>query len=380
MLSFVTVNFNNWYRLIFDNLFKQLDFDMHYVRDIVVDPPYYHLSNTDTTVANPKHSIWFFDQEPLHTEAIRHVESADKWYFCPGTKLFVTSEISPTVDRYTQGMNATSIYYFFHAIAANEWYHQYRWDRPVYTGHKHLFISYNNLVNPFRAHRIDLLCRLYDKNLITQGLMSYKVPDKPGEIDRSVLRNPWYTAESIDIFKKQRDKLDTALMIDTDNVEGFLSATIDLANCRDSFVQVVTETEYFKDKLHLTEKIFKPIVAGQPFLLLAGVGNLAYLRRYGFKTFGDYWDESYDLETDPGRRVAAVVNILEQLAGMSYAQQVAMRRDMQPIVEHNFNQLFFNVRQVVVDELLTNTMTALDQHDIAYNTKDIHQLSKLLVN
>ena len=380
MLSFATVNFNNWYRLIFDNFFEQLDFDMHYVRDIVADPPYYHLSNNKTTVTNPKNSIWFFDQEPLHPEAIRHVESADKWYFCPGTKLFVTSEISPTVDRYTQGMNATSIYYFFHAIAANEWYHQYRWNRPVYEGHKHLFISYNNLVNPFRAHRIDLLCRLYSKNLINQGLMSYKVPDKPGEIDRSVLRNPWYTPESIDIFKKQRSKLDTSLMIDTENVEGFLSATIDLVNCRNSFVHVVTETEFFKDKLHLTEKVFKPIVAGQPFLLLAGAGNLAYLRSYGFRTFGDYWDESYDAETDPGKRVGDVVDILEKLAGMSYAEQVSMRKDMQHIIEHNFNHLFTTLRPIVVDEFLNNTRAALDQHDIKYSPRHVAELHKFMVN
>ena len=27
---------------------------------------------------------------------------------------------------------------------------------------------------------------------------------------------------------------------------------------------------------------------------MAGAGNLAYLRKYGFKTFGDFWDEGYD--------------------------------------------------------------------------------------
>jgi hypothetical protein len=380
MLSFASVNFNNWYRLMFNNFFKQLDFDMHYVSDIVVDPPYYHVSNKNTSLANPKHSVWFFDQEPLHTEAIRHVDSADKWYFSPGTKLFVTSEISNTVDRYTQGMNATSIYYFFHAIAANEWYHQYRWDRPHYYGHKHLFISYNNLVNPFRAHRIDLLCRLYDKNLISQGLVSYRVPDVTGEVERAVTRNPWYTNESKEIYERQKHQLDKPLIIDTENVEGYLSATIDLANCRDSFVHVVTETEFFKDKLHLTEKIFKPIVAGQPFLLLAGTGNLEYLRSYGFKTFSDYWDESYDNIADPGKRVEAVVAILEKLAGMSYAEQVAMRKDMQHIIEYNFDHLFTALRPIVVDEFIANTKAALDANDIAYSAGSVDYLRKLIVN
>jgi len=380
MLSFVTINFNNWYRLIFDKFFHQLDFDMHYVNDILVDPPYYQLTNTGTTVSDPKHSIWFFDQEPLHTEAIMHVESAEKWYFNPGTKLFVTSEISTTVDRYTQGMNATSIYYFFHAIAANEWYRQYRWSRPKYYGHKHLFISYNNLVNPFRAYRVEVLCTLYDNDVISQGLISYRVPDAKGEVDRAVSRNPWFTEESKAIYNKHKDKLNTPLIIDTENVEGFLSATIDMENCRNSFVHVITETEFFKEKLHLTEKVFKPIVAGQPFLLLAGVGNLEYLRSYGFKTFGDYWDESYDQITDPGKRVEAVVAILEKLAGMSYAEQVAMRKDMQHIIEYNFDHLFTTLRPIVVDELITNIKSALEKNNISYTQSSVDELRKLLVN
>ena len=379
MLSFVSVNFNNWYRLLYDEFFKKLDFDLHYVNNIVKDPPYYYVSKTGTSNTGSKNGIWFFDQEPLHPESIRFVDTASDWYFSSGTKLFVTSEISPTVDRYAQGMNATSIYYFFHAIAANEWYHQYRWDRPRYNGHKHLFISYNNLVNPFRAHRIDFLCRLYDKDLIKQGLVSFNAPSED-EIDRSVTRNPWLTDESKAIYEKHKDKLTTPLIIDTENVEGFLSATIDLPNCRDSFVHVVTETEYFKDKLHLTEKMFKPIVAGQPFLLLAGAGNLEYLRGYGFKTFSNYWDESYDNITDPGKRVEAVVTILESLAGMSYSEQVAIRKDMQHIVEHNFYHLFNTLRPMVVDEFITNTKRVLIANDLDYSGVDFNRLYSLMVN
>lgn len=379
MLSFVPVNFNNWYRILYDKFFKQLDFDLHYVNDIVPDPPYYYISDLNTSHQNSKNSVWFFDQEPLHPEALRFVDSASKWYFSSGAKLLVTSEISETVDRYAQGMNATSIYYFFHAIAANEWYRNYRWDYPKYTGHKHTFISYNNLVSPFRAHRIDLLCRLYDKDLVKQGLVSFNAPGDV-QLEKAIERNPWYTEESKFIFDKQKSNLSESLTIDTEKVEGFLSASIDLKNSRDCLVQVVTETEFFKDKLHLTEKVFKPIVSGQPFLLLAGVGNLGYLKRYGFKTFGDYWDESYDDISDPGERVKAVVDIIEKLAGMSYAEQVSMRKDMQGLIEHNFDHLFTELRPMVVSELLNNTTKALDLHNIKYNETDLRTIYKLLVN
>jgi hypothetical protein len=304
--------------------------------------------------------------------------AAADWYFVPGQRFFVTSEKSDTVDRYTHGMNATSIYYFFHAIAANEWYHQYRWDTPTYHDHQHTYISYNNLVSPYRAHRIDLLSRLHDKNLLTCGLVSFKSAGQVALVD-VVDNNIWYTKESRDIFDRNKHLL-TNRTIDTDCVEGYLSATIDLKNCQDSMVQVVTETDFYKDKLHLTEKVFKPMVAGQPFLLLAGVGNLEYLRGYGFKTFGDYWDEGYDNLTDPGQRIGAVVKIVEDLANLTHAQQQNMRRDMQHIVEHNFNHLFFDLRPYVVAELTNNISQALKSQDIAYNPADLRELYRRLVN
>lgn len=372
------ISFNLWYRIIHQILFKNLNFDLYYIDSILDTKPFYTIASGGTKLEKPMHSILFFDQEPIHPELIQYLGAAADWYFVPGSRFFVSSERSTTVNRYTQGMSATSIYYFFHAIAANEWYHQYRWHRPEYQDHTHLYISYNNLVNPYRAHRIDLLCRLYNKNLIDQGLVSFNSPGTD-VLSRVVQENTWYTQESHELFNKHKNQL-TTKKIDTDNINGTLSATIDLHNSRNSMVQVVTETDYYKDKLHLTEKVFKPIVAGQPFLLLAGRGNLQYLREYGFKTFGDYWDESYDQIEDPGQRVGAVVDILENLSNLTHTQQQNMRRDMQSIVEHNFDQLFSKLRPMVVAELTDGIAKACRDNGINYNTEDLRKLYRLLVN
>lgn len=376
MSSFNFVSFQDWYAIIHQSFFKKINFDLYYVADMSDKSPFYQISSYPS---NNKHSILFFDQEPVHTELISTVvDTASDWYFTPGQRFFVTSEKSNTVNRYTQGMNATSIYYFFHAIAANEWYHQYRWNTPKYVDHQQLYITYNHLITTYRAHRIDLVSRLYNKNLISQGLVSFKCPAEE-ELAKAIDDCQWYTGESLDIFNQEKHKLKT-LTIDTDSVNGTLSANVDLAGSRKAFVQIVTETDFYKDKLHLTEKVFKPIVAGQPFLLLAGQGNLAYLREYGFKTFGDYWDESYDTIADPGERVGAVVKIIEDLSNLTHTQQQNMRKDMQPIIEHNFNHLFFDVRQHVVAELTNNIAQALKSQDIAYNPADLRELHRLLVN
>ena len=372
------ISFNLWYKLIHQILFKNLNFDSYYIDSILDTSPYYTIASADEKLSNPANSILFFDQEPIHPELIQYLGSAADWYFVPGQRFLVTSERSQTVDRYTQGMNATSIYYFFHAIAANEWYHTYRWNRPTYTDHSHLYISYNNLVNPYRAHRVDLLCRLYDKNLLDQGLVSFNSPGAE-ELDRVITANTWYTPESKDLFAKHKHML-TSKFIDTEDIKGSLSATVDIDNSRSSMLQVVTETDFYKDKLHLTEKVFKPMVAGQPFLLLAGRGNLAYLREYGFKTFSDFWDESYDDIADPGQRVGAVVKILEDISNLTHSQQQTMRREMQHIVDHNFDHLFNTLRPQVVAELTDNIGTALKQNGIVYSPNDLMLLYRALVN
>ena len=376
MSSFNCVSFQDWYGIIHDQFFKKLNFDLYYVSDMYDRPPFYQVSSY---TSDSKHSILFFDQEPIHPELLKLVvTNVENWYFTPGQRFFVTSERSDTVNRYTQGMNATNIYYFFHAIAANEWYHSYRWNRPTYTDHQHLYVTYNNLINPYRAHRIDLVSRLYNKNLISQGLVGFNCPTEEALV-KTVSDCSWYGEASLAIFNQEKQNLRT-LIVDTDDVTGFLSASVDLDNSKQAFVQIVTETDFYKDKLHLTEKVFKPIVAGQPFLLLAGRGNLAYLREYGFKTFGDYWDEGYDTITDPGERVGAVVKIIEDLSNLTHTQQQNMRKDMQPIIEHNFNHLFFDVRQQVVAELTNNIAQALKSQDIAYDPADLRELYRQLIN
>ena len=104
------------------------------------------------------------------------------------------------------------------------------------------------------------------------------------------------------------------------------------------------------------------------------------LREYGFKTFNDYWDESYDNISDHGQRVGAVVTQLERLSQLSHAQQKSIRHDMQDVIEHNFNHLFFSLRPMVVAELTDNIAKALKSQDIKFSTKNLRELYRQLVN
>jgi hypothetical protein len=143
------------------------------------------------------------------------------------------------------------------------------------------------------------------------------------------------------------------------------------------FWHVVTETVFYYDKLHLTEKIFKPIVSKQPFMLLASPGNLAYLKSYGFKTFEGIIDESYDSIQDPWARINAVVTELKKFCGLSESEKLNVIRACEEIVEYNFQHFYTNFKHIISKELISNVRHSLkeigyDDSTIAYN--DIYKV------
>jgi hypothetical protein len=120
-----------------------------------------------------------------------------------------------------------------------------------------------------------------------------------------------------------------------------------------SLLHVVTETVYHGKKLHLTEKTFKPIVMQQPFILVSCQGSLEYLRGYGFKTFNNFWDESYD-EADDATRLLKIGLLLSDLDGLSAREKQHLQQALVKTVEHNFNWFYSReFEELLWDELTT---------------------------
>jgi hypothetical protein len=112
------------------------------------------------------------------------------------------------------------------------------------------------------------------------------------------------------------------------------------AEAQDSLVYVPTETVYFGRRTHITEKTFKAIALEMPFVLVAPAHSLEYMRSYGFKTFDDIFDESYDAETDDVLRVEKVARLLKDLDNQSARERQSIHRACLPLVEHNFRHFY----------------------------------------
>ena len=106
----------------------------------------------------------------------------------------------------------------------------------------------------------------------------------------------------------------------------------------DIFAELVCETYFTGFTFFPTEKTFRPILQMTPFVIFGPQGFLTNLQRCGFKTFGDYWDESYD-DTNGPERVLAIRKVLEKIFAMSPEQLYNMYTHMTPILEYNRSRL-----------------------------------------
>ena len=317
----------------------------------------------------------FWDQEPFYNEYIQHKNTIQdfnlkyvhhevfkkcknitynpKYYKKTNIGIknlskvhFVTSEKnSKSVVELCKEHEYIYDYYFFHGWAALDWYRGYNRTNliPNYIDREitNTFISPNRVVGGNRYHRIDLFKSMVKNNLIENNKISFpKVCP--------------YSGEEIEI---KGVELPLVFENDTD-VSSNISSKINLwEQSKNSLLQVVTETVYEQETLHLTEKIFKPIVMQMPFVLVGAKNNLEYLRSYGFKTFGEFWDESYDnMEND--QRIDAVTKLLVDLNSLSVKEKTQLKKHLVPTVEHNFNWFYSQEFENLLWKELTTMMKA----------------------
>lgn len=103
-----------------------------------------------------------------------------------------------------------------------------------------------------------------------------------------------------------------------------------------TFVNLVSETLVTNTTVFVTEKIHKPIVAAQPFIVVGNPFYLKKMKEQGYRTFNEFWDESYDLEEDFTRRFEKIVDVLEEISTWSLEKCHDVYEKMKPIIIHNF--------------------------------------------
>jgi hypothetical protein len=107
----------------------------------------------------------------------------------------------------------------------------------------------------------------------------------------------------------------------------------------ESLLYLVTETVATGRRHHLTEKTFKPIALGMPFVIVGTRGSLEYLRSYGFQTFEGIWDESYD-DAEDDVRIERIASLLRSLDELSIEAKQELFESAHEVIEHNWNHFY----------------------------------------
>lgn len=218
-----------------------------------------------------------------------------------------------------------------------------------------LFLMWNRRL---RRHRSEMALLLEKNNLVDRSYISFSDID----IEKPTIKFPdainiHHMMHGLDIpldvIERFVSKLPLVLDGETDINQmcadkGYLTRKY----YQNSLISIVTETNFTENEVTLTEKSFKPIKEKHPFMSIGVPGTLKALRSMGFKTFSDFWDESYDDIKHPMERIKHIANIQQEIGNWSAEQILDFRRRVKPILEYNFEQLKKPSSELAVNKII----------------------------
>ena len=242
------------------------------------------------------------------------------------TWILLHSELnSAELARYESTGSFVGAYWWSHAMLSLDWYRFAERDPALHItdSYQKLFLIYCRDTSGSRTYRKTFISGIEEKNIIEDcqlgSFLNYSV-----------------TSES--------------------------SATYDSVDHVQTAISVVLET-VFDSRIHLTEKTLRPLACGHPFILAAGPGSLALLRKYGFQTFSPYINETYDTVQDNDLRLNHILEEMKRIQLLSDYEKSQLINQCNLIAEankkHFFSTDFFNL---IVKELQDNVTTAFEQH------------------
>ena len=106
---------------------------------------------------------------------------------------------------------------------------------------------------------------------------------------------------------------------------------------RESFCAIIQESRVTQPWPNISEKTLNAIDNYRPFILVGAPGTLRMLKQMGFKTFDQWWDESYDDIINNTDRLAKICDVIDYVNSYSLKDLKSMYNEMIPILIHNRN-------------------------------------------
>ena len=311
----------------------------------------------NTLEGNRVDGEWFID--PLY-------KSISELDLSPENVIFVTNNLlaEKTYDEYERGQKIKLVSFMWNVYDAQRLIREKNLPKKVNIQNeieyksKNLerikyFLKVNRTNRPER--NIFMLFMNYHK-LFDKSLISF--PTLSDEYCPPVFEK-YLTKENIEDLKSKVpfdiDKTDETNHGDAGFGKGFFDADLPFQpiHYKNSFISIVFCAFPFEDNAcHLHSSTFNPIYCGHPILQFGPYKSLREMRERGFKTFGKWWDESYDDELDHWKRFEKVMDVTLELSKLSQKEFLKIYIDMKEVLQHNVDLITnFDVKSELHDRI-----------------------------
>ena len=213
------------------------------------------------------------------------------------------------------------------------------------------FLNYNGTLP---GHKLKLLSEIHNRNLEKYFLLS--ATNRDGDSIESIKEKLLYPFESeteeipIDLTDNSKllEKLPIYLDITSDMdsrlcsfKHGVYRSEIGNSNPKKihydkTYFSVISETSF--NSKRLVGDPWKCMIL-HPFILNAGAYSLELFKSFGFKSFPNVFDESYDKIENPIERSKFIINEIERICLLSEEEKHQLYLDSIPILKYNQNHL-----------------------------------------
>ena len=314
---------------------------------------------------------WMINVRVLEYMADQHIRSLTTCINQFDLTLLLHSELNSNQVAKFSLNGFVPVYFWSHAMIAQDWFRYARHDPTLILDMLNIqkdFLIYNRAWSGTREYRLYFTEQLVNQKLLDRTQVKFNPVDE---------HHHHYTQH---VFKNKN------LQITNFTLEHYLQPTSATATASADYVskdyastaiEVVLETLFDDDRLHLTEKTLRPIACGKPFMLAATPGSLQYLRDYGFETFAELIDESYDTITDSKHRLDAIVAEMKRIAALDADAKQILYTKLHEIAQRNKQRFFTGLVDQVMSEYKTNldqAMIVMQQHCTGHHRTVINQL------
>jgi hypothetical protein len=189
-----------------------------------------------------------------------------------------------------------------------------------------------------REHRCVIRYLLKKENLLDKSINSWVIGNKRPELNniQTYIKNANLNIDANEVFdfSLQEKTLDSSF--DNLRAQGFQNMIPQTWLDQTSFSFII-ETDYREDVLLVSEKTYKPILYKHPFMVHSHPNHLLHLKKVGYETYSELFDETYD-QMNEKNKIAVLINNIKQFKDNAAGKEKLIEEKLEFNKQHFLSQ------------------------------------------